>query len=353
MRATPKTFPGRGQVCCHACHEPGRAGPYRPVAGAARIFARWARHTSSAPAPRDATCGRHGSARPGSVGPVRAAKSGYTPFPCICAVVLAGLASVPAVRAQEAHRKWKHEDTEVWTPEPPVVTPGPAVSAPPPSDAVVLFDGTTMDGWVKAGTDQPAAWTLEGGAMKVNKKGGNIETTRKFKDYQLHLEYQIPVGITGQSQSRGNSGLFLASTGGGDAGYELQILDNYGNKTYVNGMVGSLYKQSIPLANACRKPGEWQSYGVAWTAPRFNADGTLKSPAYATVFHNGVLVENHFELKGETVYVGPPSYKRPYDTAPIKLQAHGDGSAPISFRNIWVRDTPQQAAVTTQPTTRP
>jgi hypothetical protein len=244
-----------------------------------------------------------------------------------------------SVLAQQKRATTRPEDTEVWTPEPPVVTPGPAVSEAPPSDAIVLFDGTNLDQWVKAGTDVPASWTFVDGTMKVNKKGGNIETKRRFKDYQLHLEYQIPADITGSGQARGNSGVFLASTGRGDAGYELQILDNFNNKTYVNGMAGSIYKQSIPLANACRKPGEWNVYDIAWTAPRFKEDGSLQSPAYATVYFNGILVENHFELQGETLYIGKPSYKA-FDTAPIKLQAHGDGSAPISFKNIWVRELP-------------
>ena len=249
-------------------------------------------------------------------------------------VVVVGSASVLVAQAQQRARP---QDTEVWKPEPPVVTPGPVVEEGPPSDAIVLFDGKNTDEWVKAGSQQPATWTVENGTMKVDKKGGNIETKRKFKDYQLHVEYKIPEDIQGKDQGRGNSGVFLASTGGGDAGYELQVLDCYNNKTYVNGMSGSMYKQAIPLANACRKPGEWQYYDVVWTAPRFKEDGNLESPAYVTVFFNGVLVENHFELKGETLYIGKPKYKK-YDTAPIKLQAHGDASSPISFRNIWVRE---------------
>jgi len=127
--------------------------------------------------------------------------------------------------------------------------------------------------------------------------------------------------------------------GPGDDGYELQVLDSYENKTYVNGMAGSLYKQAIPLANPTRKPGEWQTYDVVWTAPTFNGDGSVKTPAYATVLFNGVLVENHFELKGQTLYIGKPFYKA-YTSAPIKLQAHGDKSEPISFRNIWIRELP-------------
>jgi len=119
----------------------------------------------------------------------------------------------------------------------------------------------------------------------------------------------------------------------------LQVLDSYNNKTYVNGMVGSIYKQSIPQANPMRKPGEWEVYDVVWTAPVFNDDGSVKTPAYATAFLNGVLVDNHFELKGETRYIGQPFYKK-FDGAPIKLQAHGDKSEPLSFRNIWVRELP-------------
>ena len=173
--------------------------------------------------------------------------------------------------------------------------------------------------------------------ITVNKDVGNIETKRTFRNYQLHIEWKIPENITGTGQARGNSGVFLAPTGPGDAGYELQILDSYNNKTYVNGQTGSIYKQGIPLVNPTRKPGEWQTYDVVWTAPIFDADGSLKAPAYITVFFNGVLVQNHFELKGETRYIDQPFYKK-YDTAPIKLQAHGDHSEPISFRNIWVRE---------------
>jgi Domain of Unknown Function (DUF1080) len=229
-------------------------------------------------------------------------------------------------------------DTEVWSPEPPVVTPG-ATCGQPPSDAVVLFDGSNLDEWVSAQDHTPARWFVEDGAMVVNKaKGiGNIETKRRFRNYQLHVEFRIPENITGFDQARGNSGVFLASTGPGDDGYELQVLDSFHNKTYVNGQGGSIYKQSPPMVNANRRPGEWQTYDIAWTAPTFNTDGSLKSPAFVTVFFNGVLIQNHFELKGQTLYTGKPFYKK-YDSAPIKLQAHGDASLPISFRDIWVRE---------------
>jgi len=232
----------------------------------------------------------------------------------------------------------KPQDTEVWTPVPAAITPGDPDTAAP-SDAIVLFGGKNLDEWVSAQDKTPAKWFVADGILTVNKAPGvgNIETRRSFRNYQLHLEWRIPANVTGSDQARGNSGVFLASPGPGDAGYELQILDSYNNKTYVNGQVGSIYKQGIPLANPARKPGEWQSYDVVWTAPAYNTDGSLKTPAYVTVLMNGVLVQNHFELKGQTLYIGKPFYKA-YEAAPIKLQAHGDPSPAISFRNIWVRE---------------
>lgn len=257
-------------------------------------------------------------------------------LPCL-ASGLALLLSA-SLTAQQAARP-KPEDTEVYQPVPPVVTPGAPATVAPPSDAIILFDGRNLDEWVSAQDHQPARWTVASGVLTVDKGSGsgNIETRRRFRNYQLHIEWRIPENITGSGQARGNSGVFLASTGPGDAGYELQILDSYENKTYVNGQAGSLYKQGIPLANPARKPGEWQSYDVIWTAPTFAPDGSVKSPAYVSVLFNGVLVQNHFQLQGETLYIGKPFYK-PYASAPIKLQAHGDKSEPVSFRNIWVRD---------------
>jgi hypothetical protein len=251
--------------------------------------------------------------------------------------VLAAQNPAPQTGAPAAGRG-RPADTEVWEPVPKVVAAGPTNSAPP-ADAIVLFDGTTLDQWVSTKDKSPAAWTVGGGLLTVNKPAGNIETKRSFKNYQLHIEWRIPEGITGEGQGRGNSGVFLASTGSGDAGYELQIMDSYNNKTYVNGQAGSIYKQSPPLVNASRKPGEWQAYDVIWTAPLFNADGSVKAPAYVTAFHNGALIQNHYELKGETLYIGKPEYKK-HDASPIKLQAHNDPSQPISFRNIWVRELP-------------
>ncbi|HUE79201.1 MAG TPA: DUF1080 domain-containing protein [Sphingomicrobium sp.] len=234
------------------------------------------------------------------------------------------------------------EDTEIWAPEPPVVQPAPPSTAGPPSDAIVLLgpatelrEWTSMDGGA-------AGWAFADGTMTVAKGTGNIKTKRKFGSYQMHLEWRIPSGITGDGQGRGNSGLFLASTGPGDAGYELQILDSYRNKTYANGQAGSVYKQHPPLVNAMRPPGEWQSYDIVWIAPIFAPDGSLRAPARLTAFHNGVLIQDNVELAGETVWQGRPRYK-PHGPSPIKLQDHGDPSAPISFRNIWLRELAQQA----------
>ncbi|MGH6613438.1 3-keto-disaccharide hydrolase [Sphingomonas sp.] len=229
------------------------------------------------------------------------------------------------------------EDTEVWKPEPPVVTVGAYAATPPPSDAVVLFDGRDLSQWAAVKDGAPARWVVSDGVVTVAKGTGNIQTRRRFGSYQLHIEWRIPAGITGEGQKRGNSGVFLASTGDGDAGYELQILDSYRNSTYVNGQAGSIYKQFAPLANPMRPPGEWQSYDIAWTAPIFDAAGRVTRPAMVTVMLNGVLVQNNTVLKGPTQYIGQPSYK-PHGPAPIKLQDHGDPSAPISFRNIWLRE---------------
>lgn len=230
----------------------------------------------------------------------------------------------------------KPEDTEVWNPIPKVVTPGNTFRDAP-SDAIILFGGKSLDEWVQNKDKSPAKWDVDDGILTVNKNYGNIETKRSFTNYQLHIEWRVPADIEGSGQGRGNSGVFLASTGPGDDGYELQVLDSYNNKTYVNGMAGSLYKQAIPLANPGRKPGEWQTYDVVWTAPTFNGDGSMKTPAKATVFFNGVVVENNFELWGPTKYIGKPVYHE-HGASPIKLQAHGDKSKPLSFRNIWVRE---------------
>ncbi|MEO6978944.1 MAG: DUF1080 domain-containing protein [Mucilaginibacter sp.] len=236
-----------------------------------------------------------------------------------------------------AQQTAKPEDTEIWKPVPKVITPGNTFRDAP-SDAVILFDGKNLDQWVPTkDTTSKTKWLVADDIITVDKSVGDIQTKRTFMDFQLHIEYRIPSNITGSGQARGNSGIFLAAFPWGAGGYELQVLDNYNNATYVNGQVGSIYKQSIPLVNAALPPGKWQTYDVLWTAPRFNDDGSLKSPARVTAFHNGVLVQNNFELKGDTPYIGQPSYRK-HGPSPIKLQAHGDKSEPISYRNIWLRE---------------
>lgn len=245
----------------------------------------------------------------------------------VCSVTLLHAQNDPAAQAAK---------TEIWSPEPPVVTPG-NTPQDAPSDAIILFNGKNLDQWhAEKDSTTPAGWTVADGVMTVNKKAGGIITKQRFNDYQLHLEWKVPTNITGTNQARGNSGVFVANTGRGDEGYEIQILDNYNNKTYVNGQAGSVYKQAIPMANACKKPGEWQYYDIIWNAPKFNADGSLQTPAYVTVIHNGVLLQNHTEVKGVTKWIGTPEYKA-HGASPIKLQSHGDPSEPISFRNIWLR----------------
>ncbi len=233
----------------------------------------------------------------------------------------------------------KPEDTEYYSPVPKVVTPGENLGAPP-SDAIVLFNGKDMEEWCNDRDSLSSKkWHIENEYMTVDKSVGDLRTKRKFTNFQLHIEYRIPFDIQGTGQSRGNSGIFLASLPRGAGGYELQVLDSYNNSTYVNGQSGSIYKQAAPLVNACRKPGEWQCYDVVWVAPRFHEDGTLKSAAKITVFHNGVLIQNNFVLNGDTPWIGAPSYRK-HGAAPLKLQAHRDPSKPISYRNIWLRELP-------------
>lgn len=247
------------------------------------------------------------------------------------------LLTASSLHAQEPDAP-RPEDTEVWEPVPPVVDPGPFAGSPAaPSDAIVLFDGSDLDEWVNVADGAPAGWDVHDGIVTVDKDAGDIMTRRRFRDYQLHIEWRIPEDVEGEGQGRGNSGLYMAFLGNGRGGYELQIVDSYDNETYVNGMAASVYKQSPPLVNAARPPGEWQSYDVIWTAPTFKTDGDLETPARVTAFFNGVLVQNDFRLKGETVYRGLPEYHA-FDEAAVMLQAHGDPSPPISFRNIWVRD---------------
>lgn len=238
-------------------------------------------------------------------------------------VTVLTLSLLPALAPKlSAHLLEEYLSGIPWT-EPPIVTPGSNGS--PPSDAIVLFDGTCLCEF-----EGGEGWKVENGAAIVGGKGG-IRSQREFGDCQVHLEWASPKEVKSSSQGRGNSGLFFCDR------YEVQILDCYENKTYFDGQCGALYKQSPPLVNASRPPGEWQTYDVIFKAPRFNEDGSLKSPAYVTVLHNGVLIQNHVELKGGTYFNRPPSYDKHPAKMPISLQNHGN---PVQFRNIWVRELP-------------
>ena len=217
--------------------------------------------------------------------------------------------------------------SEYYEPAAPVVTPG-RTSALPPSDAVVLFDGKDFSQW-EGERKQPIQWTLEGDAMVVKGGTGGIRTRRGFGDCQLHIEFRTPAEVKGDGQGRGNSGVYLMNR------YELQVLDSYNNRTYVNGQAGSMYKQLPPLVNASRPPGEWQTYDIIFTAPRFYEDGRLKSQARITVLYNGVLVQNDAAIWGASEYIGAPVYRKHGDKEPIYLQDHGN---PTAFRNIWIRE---------------
>lgn len=224
--------------------------------------------------------------------------------------------------------KWHVHDPA--RPQPPVVTPGTfSENATPPSDAIVLFDGKDLSNWCDKRTGGPAPWTIEDGAMVSAK--GDIETKQKFGDIQLHLEFREPTPPKESGQGRGNSGVFLMGL------YEIQVLDCYDNKTYADGATGGIYGQHPPLANSCRPPGEWETYDIIFNVPHFADDGKLISPGYATVFLNGVMVQNHQAIRGETNWRVPGSYTQKVSTGPIALQYHNN---PISFRNIWVRPIP-------------
>ena len=257
-------------------------------------------------------------------------------LPVLATLCLPAPAALLAQDQDELFRR--AAESEIWEPEPPVVTPGPAVGMThPPSDAIVLFDGTGLNQWVNSRDGEPAGWRVEDGVFTVVNEVGDIETARSFQDFQLHLEWRVSANVQGSGQSRGNSGVFLTSIDGG--GYEVQILDAYENPTYVNGMAGSVYKQSIPLANPARPPGEWQVYDIVWRAPRFNDSGEVTRRAQVTVVFNGVVVQDAFELEGKTLWVGEPYYEA-HGPLPIRLQAHGDPGPGVSFRNIWLRELP-------------
>lgn len=224
--------------------------------------------------------------------------------------------------------KWHVHDSA--RPEAPVVTPGTfsTQDAPgkPPSDATVLFDGTHLDHWVYDKDGSPANWKVENGYMEV--RGGGIHTKDKFGDCQIHVEWFEPTTVHGTSQERGNSGVFPMGQ------YELQVLDSYNNPTYADGAAGGIYGQYPPQVNPILPAGQWQVYDIIWEAPRFQPDGKLISPAYETVFFNGVLVHNHTALLGATGHRTLAQYHPGDPTGPLGLQDHGN---PVHYRNIWVR----------------
>lgn len=225
-----------------------------------------------------------------------------------------------------AQNKKTPESTELWEPVPPVVTPGVGTAAP--SDAIILFDGTNLNEWTNH-KGEAAGWTVSDGCITVKPGTGIIKTKRGFGDCQLHIEWRAPAEVKGEGQGRGNSGVFLQDR------YEVQVLDCYDNITYSNGQTGSIYKQSIPLVNACRKPGEWQTYDIIFMAPRFSENGRIAVPARITVLHNGVLIQNNVEIRGTTPFIGLPEYIPHGMKEPISLQDHGN---PVSYRNIWIRE---------------
>lgn len=219
--------------------------------------------------------------------------------------------------------------TEVWEPKPPVVRVNAETKTP--SDAIVLFDGTGFSEWVSSKDSLEAKWILNAdGSMTVRDKSGDIQTKRNFGDIQLHIEWRSPKDVRGNGQHRGNSGVFLQNR------YEVQVLDNNGNDTYVNGQVGAIYKQAVPLVQASSKTGEWNTYDIIYRAPVFNEIGDKIKSGVVTVLHNGVLIHDHVEIKGTTEFIGWPK-NEPHGKAPIKLQDHGDNSG-VSYRNIWVRE---------------
>ena len=225
--------------------------------------------------------------------------------------------------------KWRVHDSR--RPQPRVVTPGTESSqekpGQPPSDAIVLFDGTDLSTWEKVEDDDPL-WKVENGYMEVASRTGDIQTKSHFGDCQLHLEWAPPAEVRGDSQKRGNSGVFLMGR------YEIQVLDGYDNPTYADGITAAIYGQYPPLVNACRKPGEWQTYDIFFVAPRFEGQ-KLVSPAYVTAIHNGILVHHHQAIMGPTGHRGLSSYDAPHPPeGPLRLQDHGD---PVRYRNIWMR----------------
>lgn len=245
---------------------------------------------------------------------------------CTCFSYFNGSAQLTSKSGKEPK---KPEATEVWAPKPPVVTIDKETGIP--SDAIVLFDGSNFDEWITSKDSTQVEWKLNGdGSMTVKDKAGDIQTKKNFGSSQLHLEWKSNPVVKSEGQNRSNSGVFLQGR------YEVQILDNNNNDTYVNGQVGSIYKQAIPLAMASKPTGEWNSYDIIYHEPEFDNSGNKTKSATISVLHNGVLIQDHVEIQGSTEYIGWPK-NHPHGKAPIKLQDHQDQSG-VSFRNIWIRE---------------
>ena len=237
----------------------------------------------------------------------------------LCGITLLGLGMACTVLVGSAV-----DQTQPAMTEPRTIDPGPPGG--PPSDAIVLFNGKDLSQWV--GRDGgPAKWEVKDGVVTVNGTG-SITTKQEFGDAQLHVEWATPSQVKGEGQERGNSGVYLQSR------YEVQVLDSYQNKTYFNGQAGAVYKQYVPLVNACRKPGEWQSYDIVFHAPAFDEAGGVTRRATITVLHNGVLIQDNVQVQGTTTHEGEPRYTKHAPKAPLQLQDHGN---PVRFRNIWIR----------------
>lgn len=220
----------------------------------------------------------------------------------------------------------KPEQTEDWSRKPVMVTPGKGTL--PPSDAIVLYGGVKDTAKWSEVSGRPIRW-IANDSLTCNPRSATIQTKQAFGDCQLHVEWRTPVPAVGSGQGRGNSGVFLMGL------YEVQVLDSWDNETYYNGQAGSIYKQYIPLVNASTPPGTWQTYDIIFNAPRFDPDSTLIRPGYITVIQNGIVIQNHVELRGPTEYIGIPKYKYHAPRLPIQLQNH---SNPVSYRNIWIRE---------------
>src|SRR6202171_6182351 len=245
---------------------------------------------------------------------------------CVAVLTIAGF----SLGQTKIDPNWKIHDLN--RPVPPVVDPGtPSTLETPgtaPSDATVLFDGKDLSKW--AHKDGSAAkWKVENGYVEVVAKTGYIYTRDSFGDCQLHVEFAEPVPPRGESQERGNSGVFLMGL------YEIQVLDSYENKTYAAGQAAAVYGEYPPLVTASRPPGQWQTYDIVFHGPRFDKDGKLLRPAHVTVFHNDVLVQDNVELTGPTAHGKRPPYEPQPEKLPLALQDHNH---PVRYRNIWIRE---------------